>query len=128
MSNNYFWHQNEFFNQVRGVTNGGQVCPQCCKPVSYLMGQGVCFFTGQFKYYRRLINDIMIVGERRQEDLVKFLLFLNNNPYDIKLTGGMESQIDSILDLEIFKEGSRLNTRTYFKTVDKNGYVNKKLP
>lgn len=50
-------------------------------------------------------------------------ILINNNAYNIKLTANCDPEIIQFLDLELYKSGNQLFTRTYFKEVDRNGYV-----
>lgn len=52
-----------------------------------------------------------------------YLASLNSNAYNIKLTADWNSDTIQFLDLELYKRHNQVHTHTYFKDVDRNGYV-----
>lgn len=75
------------------------------------------------KFYRRYIDDLIIIWEGTPEEFEEFLKNLNTNKYGLTFTGKWSHQKIDYLDLEIFKNGDRLYTKTYFKDTDKNVYI-----
>lgn len=57
------------------------------------------------------------------DELQEFMTHMNNIRYGIKLTGKWSYEEIQYLDLEIFKKGTQLYTGTFFKDVDRNGYI-----
>lgn len=73
--------------------------------------------------YRRYIDDLIILWEGTTETFEEFLEDLNTNRYGITFTGKWNHKLIDYLDLEIFKSGGALCTRTFFKTTDRSGYI-----
>lgn len=77
----------------------------------------------QLVLYRRYIDDLVFIRDGSMEDLHLFMDHMNNNRYGIKLTSQWSFEKLQYLDLEIFRKENKLLTRTFFKEVDKNGYI-----
>lgn len=75
----------------------------------------------KIKLYRRYIDDLIIIWDGNAESFKDFLNNLNMNRYGISFTGKWNYQKIDYLDLEIFKEGDHVWTRTFFKATDHNG-------
>lgn len=75
------------------------------------------------KLYRRYIDDIIIIWKGSEEELQAFFDEINQNIYGITFTGNWNIQSIDYLDLQIYKNNGILNTRTFFKTTDRNGYI-----
>lgn len=76
----------------------------------------------QIKLYRRCIDDLLILWEGSVELFEEFLREINYIKYGISFTGKWDHQLIDYLDLQIFKKGNELYTKTFFKT-DRNGYI-----
>lgn len=74
------------------------------------------------KFYRRYIDNIVIIW-RVSEDLQTFYNEINQNIYGITFTGNWSRQNIDYLDLQVYKNNGHLNTRTFFKITDRNGYI-----
>lgn len=75
------------------------------------------------KLYKRYIDDIIIIWRGTENGLKSFLEEINHNIYGITFTGVWDKQSIDYLDLQIFKAGRELHTRTFFKKTDRNGYI-----
>lgn len=65
----------------------------------------------------------MIIWAGSPESFFEFLRKISANPFNISFSESFSYREINFLDLTIFREGDRLCTRTYFKEVDRNGYI-----
>lgn len=125
MSNNFFWYGGDFFNQVKGVAMGAKYPPSVAN-IFLDKWENEDIFTDewpQLMLNRRYIDDLVFIWEGSLEDLHSFMTHMNNNQYGIKLTSKWSVEKIQYLDLKLFYRKNRLLTRTFFKEVDKNGYI-----
>lgn len=125
MGNNYFWAHHQFYNQVKGVAMGARYAPSVANIVLNKWEQETIYHqpSKSLKYYKRYIDDVILLWEGTMSDFQEFLLSLNNNTYGLRFTA--ESSWDTInyLDLTLTKQGNRLVSKTFFKATDRNGFV-----
>ena len=74
-------------------------------------------------YYRRYIDDIILLWEGTWASLEQFLNGLDYNDYGLRFTATSSLVSINYLDLNLFKSGNRVSTRTYFKSTDRNAFV-----
>lgn len=67
----------------------------------------------EIKLYRRYIDDLVILWDGTAEKFQQFLQELNNNRFSLSFTGKHNSECIEYLDLEIYKSGTSLHTRTF---------------
>lgn len=77
----------------------------------------------QLKFYRRYIEDLIVLWDGTPEAFEEFLQTLNINRYGLTFPGKWNNHKIDYLDLEIFKRDEGLHTRTFFKATDRNGYM-----
>lgn len=124
MSNNLFWYGGNFYKQIKGVAMGARYAPSADIFLNRWEEEDI--FTEewpQLKLYQRYIDDLFFMWEGSVEELQDFMAHMNSNHYGIKLTGKWSYEEIQYLDLEIFRKGTHLYTRTFFKDVDRNGYI-----
>lgn len=95
---NYFWFQNQFFLQKRGVAMGAKFAPSLAN-----------LFMAQWEEDRQSLDDNMTI--------------LNSNDRGISLSYEASSSHVHFLDLEIMAMEDHLEFKTYFKPTDRNGYI-----
>ena len=103
-------------------SNGQNVCPGFGRPILKIF---VCTARNGFRikptFYRRYLDDLIIVFPGTVEDLKEYNVFLNNLIPDITVTlKSHESQID-FLDTTIYRSNennNKLFTKVFFKETD----------
>lgn len=75
------------------------------------------------KLYRRYIDNIVIVWGGTEVELQHFFDEISCNINGLTFSGKWNKESIDYLDLQIYKNNGYLNTRTYFKTTDRNGYI-----
>lgn len=75
------------------------------------------------KLYRRYIDDLVILWDGTADTFLQFLQELDTNRYGLSFTGKWDTEHIDYLNLEIYKNGTSLHTRTFFKVTDRNGYI-----
>lgn len=125
MNNNYFWYEGDFYAQTKGVAMGTKYAPSVANLFMSKWEEEDLFrrTRTEMEFYRRDIDDIFMIWSGTEESLKKFLEDINHNRYGIKFTGDWNKELVNYLDLQIFKNNNRLDTRTFFKETDRNGYI-----
>lgn len=62
----------------------------------------------EHKFYKRFIDDIIVVWEGLEESLEHFMREIIRNPYDITFIGQWHDQKVDYLDLAVFKGNEKL--------------------
>lgn len=125
MESNYFWYQKDFYVQKKGVAMGAKYAPSVANLFMDMLEERYIYGISrpEIKFYRRYIDDIIIVWEGSSESFLDFLDELNQNDYGISFTGKSNPDVIDYLDLQILKQGGELFTKTFFKVTDRNGYI-----
>lgn len=118
MESNYFWYKKSYFVQTKGVAMGAILFMNMWEE-KYIYEKRI----PQIKLYWRYIDDLIILWEGTVESFEKFLKEINHNEYGISFTGEWDYQQIDYLDLQVFKNGNELYTKTFFKSTDRNGYI-----
>ena len=125
MSNNYFWANNQYYNQIGGVAMGARYAPSVANIVLNKWEQETVFLDQHFSlcFYRRYIDDVILFWEGPEASLKLFLEKMNRNNYGLTFTAETSMTTVNYLDLTIRKKGEKFQTLTYFKATDRNGFV-----
>lgn len=125
MSHNYFWHKGDYYTQVKGVAMGAKYAPSIANLLLNKWEEEQIYSTNRshLKFYRRYIDDIVIIWGGTEEELQMFFDELNHNIYGLSFSGNWSRRNINYLDLQIFKEDGHLSTKTHFKDTDRNGYI-----
>lgn len=125
MSHNFFWHESKFFRQKKGVAMGAKYAPSVANLFMSHWEEEAIFDKNipDPKFYKRYIDDIIIVWTGTQETFEGFLADITNNHFGISLSANSATDSIHFLDLVIFKQNGHLVTKTHFKDVDRNGYI-----
>uniref|UniRef100_A0A8C5M7U7 Reverse transcriptase domain-containing protein n=1 Tax=Leptobrachium leishanense TaxID=445787 RepID=A0A8C5M7U7_9ANUR len=127
LENNFFWYDDQYFLQLMGTAMGSKIAPSYANLFMALWEK--TWIKDQHEWdkniliYKRYIDDIIFIWKGSEEDLVCFLEFLNQNDWGIRLDSHFSQSDISFLDLEIYIEDLRIKTRTHFKNVDVNSYI-----
>lgn len=89
MTNNYFWHEGSYYNQIKGVAMGAKYAPSVANlPLSQWEEQTIHNENlPEITLYKQYIEDIVILWNGAMENLSKFLANINVNSYGLKFTG-----------------------------------------
>lgn len=125
MSHNYFWHKGDYYTQTKGVAMGAKYAPSVANIFLNRWEEEQIFSIRRknLKLYHRYIDDIVIVWRGTEGELQAFFDEINCNAYGISFSGSWNKRSINYLDLQIYKENGNLNTRTFFKSTDRNGYI-----
>ncbi|XP_073481353.1 uncharacterized protein [Aquarana catesbeiana] len=125
MGYNFFWHNHKYYRQIKGVGMGNKYAPSVANIFLSKWEEediyGRCW--PHLLLYKRYIDDILIIWKGSREQLEEFIQFISGNKYGVKFTATVHQQKINFLDLEIYKNGNKLGTRTHFKETDRNGYI-----
>lgn len=69
-------------------------------------------------FYRRYIDDIMMIWKGTEDSLKYVFDEINQNRYGISFTGDWNQY-----SIDYYKANGKLGTRTFFKQTDCNGYI-----
>lgn len=114
MNNNYFWYKDNHYIQTKGVAMEAKYVPSV---VNIFMNrwkeeQIYSIERPNLKSYRSYIDDIVIIWQGTEELLQEFFDEINQNIYEMSFPGNWSKYIIDYLDIQIYKENRKLNTRT----------------
>ena len=124
LKNNYFIHNDEIYHQKSGTAIGTKFAP------SYAI-----ITMGDFEekalqgsvlqpwLWWRYIDDIFMVWEHGEENLLKFIEYLNNLHPTIKFTYKYSRESIEFLDVMVIREGDSIRTDLYVKETDTHQYL-----
>lgn len=125
LQHNYFWFNGSFYLQTKGVAMGAKFAPS-------MANLFVGWWEVRFIYnvprpmlpiWKRYIDDVLMVWTGTRETLEEFLVYINDNDWNLVYTSEVSQDTVHFLDLQLRIQGDRINTSTYFKSTDRNGYV-----
>uniref|UniRef100_A0A8C5M2E7 Reverse transcriptase domain-containing protein n=1 Tax=Leptobrachium leishanense TaxID=445787 RepID=A0A8C5M2E7_9ANUR len=127
LRNNYFSFNNQFYLQCMGTAMGTRFAPSYANLfMAYWESQwsGVsCGWAHNLILYRRYIDDLLFIWKGDEESLKRFHGLLNQNDWGIKLDLQYSRHTINFLDLTLYIEGGTVKSKTYFKPVDVNNYI-----
>lgn len=74
-------------------------------------------------FYKRYIDDVVLLWAGSQMSLEDFLLYLNQNEYGLRFTAEFSLSTINYPDLTLYKKDNRIGTKTFFKATDRNAFV-----
>lgn len=77
----------------------------------------------ELKLYKKYNGDVIILWKGSEDSLKNLLQAINANRYEISFMGNYDRDNINFLDVQIYRRGHKLDTRTYFKSMDSNGYI-----
>lgn len=121
----YFWYKGKFYSQTKGVAMGAKFAPSVANIVLNKWEEENIFNKArpEIGFYRRYIDDIILIWKGTETALKTFINNLNHNKYGLSFTGNWNPTEIDFLDLTIFKSDGKLHTKTFFKKTDRNGYI-----
>jgi hypothetical protein len=119
LKNNDFTFNNETFLQILGTAMGKVFSPSLAN--IYLLefdDRAMNGYPIKPLLFLRYLDDIFMIWPGNITQLKEYELFLNNLIPDIKINFEVSNSQISFLDVLIYVEGGRLQTRTFFKQTD----------
>uniref|UniRef100_A0A803JSK4 Reverse transcriptase domain-containing protein n=1 Tax=Xenopus tropicalis TaxID=8364 RepID=A0A803JSK4_XENTR len=124
LHHNYFWFNNKYFLQLCGTAMGTRFAPSYANLfMGYWEREHLKGWEANLSLWRRYIDDIIIVWRGTETDLKEFLNGLNSNDMNLEFDLSYSREKINFLDLELYVKQSKIQSRTYFKSVDVNNYV-----
>lgn len=127
---NYILHYNCFqfcdlhFLQVRGVAMGTPMAPNYANLyMSHLEENYIFKLPNQPTYYRRYIDDILLIYDHSTEKLTQFQSELNSIRPTIQFTFETSTTTVTYLDINIIKDNNRIRIEPHFKPTNTFSYV-----
>uniref|UniRef100_A0A8C5PUJ4 Reverse transcriptase domain-containing protein n=1 Tax=Leptobrachium leishanense TaxID=445787 RepID=A0A8C5PUJ4_9ANUR len=127
LEHNYFWFLEEFYLQISGTSMGTRFAPSFANLfMAHWENSFLSNWSTNLVFYRRYIDDIFFIWRGGEEALQLFLDFLATNDRGIILTSNWSKTEVIFLDLKIFVENDTIKTKTHFKDVDCNSFIERR--
>ena len=129
LCNNTFEFNNEFYKQIQGTAMGTKLAPAYA---NIFMGKLEHSILSQATlkplFYKRYIDDILILWPHSESELNKFLLDMNSFHHSIKFTSEYSFDKITFLDVNIYKGpnfllSKTLDIETFVKPTNKQAYI-----
>lgn len=126
LTRNFFMFKNDFFLQIKGTAMGSTMAPNYANLFvghfehNVVLNQAVNPFFHNILFYRRFIDDILVLWKGTETQLSEFQDFLNEKNDNLKFSGVFDKEKISFLDIMISIDGNRLKTDLYKKPTDRN--------
>ena len=124
LKNNIFEHDSSFLKQLRGTAIGTKMAPPYA--IVFLGDLEEKILKESDKnplVWWRYIDDIFMLWQHGENELKKFLEFLNCYHPTIKFTADYSKEKINFLDVEIIKKDNRLVTDLFIKPTDTHQYL-----
>jgi len=131
LKNNMFEFNNKQYKQLYGTAMGTRTAPSYANTFMGSLEQTILESTQKKpKYYRRYIDDILMIWEYSEEDLDRFIESMNSFHHSIKFTVEKSLEKVTFLDINILKDETFLSTNklsveTHIKKTNKLAYVHR---
>lgn len=125
LHHNFFWYNNKFFLQIKGVAMGAKFAPSVAN-LYMAKWEEESVMVEQYTdmvLYKRFIDDLIIMWKGSKESLMTLLETMNDNDRNISLTWDINKDRIHFLDLEILNTSEGMITRSFFKATDRNSYI-----
>ena len=129
LKNNVFEFDGTFYKQLQGTAMGTKLAPAYANIFMGNLEHNILSHAPKKpSFYRRYIDDILILWPHSQEDLNNFLLAMNDFHPSIKFTSEFDMNKITFLDLNIYKGPNFLSTKkldieTHIKPTNKQAYI-----
>lgn len=125
LQHNYFWHNHDYYRQLNGVGMGAKYAPSVANIFMAKWEEQAIYsdIPEDLVLYRRFIDDCVVIWKGDESSLIGFFERLNNNQNNIKLTYEISYKMIHFLDLTIQVQENSINTKTFFKTVERNSCI-----
>lgn len=125
LTHNYFLFKEIFYLQVAGTAMGSNVAPSFANlfmesyEEQWLLPMGA----NNIIFYKRYIDDLLIIWQGNENDLLSFFQSLNSLDSPIRMTLTYDRQQIHFLDITICKQGDRVVTTLFRKPTDRNSLI-----
>ena len=129
LKNNVFEFDGTFYKQLQGTAMGTKLAPAYANIFMGNLEHNILSHAPKKpSFYKRYIDDILILWPHSQEDLNNFLLAMNDFHPSIKFTSEFDMNKITFLDLNIYKGPNFLSTKkldieTHIKPTNKQAYI-----
>uniref|UniRef100_A0A8C5PKA4 Helix-turn-helix domain-containing protein n=1 Tax=Leptobrachium leishanense TaxID=445787 RepID=A0A8C5PKA4_9ANUR len=128
LNNNYFKFEEDFYIQRKGTAMGTKFAPSYANLYMAAWETGLVYGShswaqGRVHAYRRYIDDVFFVWRGGEDQLRSFLASLDSPEWGIKLDNCWSLKEVNFLDLNIYIEDDCVKSKTFFKEVDNNTFI-----
>ena len=129
LKNNTFEFNGKQYIQLQGTTMGTKSALAYANIFMGKLEQTVLSSAPlQPSYYKRYIDDILILWPHSESELTKFISALNNYHPSIKFTSEVSKYLITLLDINIFKgpnfpNNNKLDISTHIKPTNRQAYI-----
>uniref|UniRef100_A0A8C5QRW3 Reverse transcriptase domain-containing protein n=1 Tax=Leptobrachium leishanense TaxID=445787 RepID=A0A8C5QRW3_9ANUR len=130
LNNNYFKFEDDYYMQCKGTAMGTKFAPSYANLyMAAWESRFVCgsrgWAQGSVHAYKRYIDDVFFIWRGGEVSLRPFLESLDSIEWGIKLDSCWSEKEINFLDLNIFIKEDRIGSKTFFKEVDKNTFIDR---
>lgn len=124
-THNYFWFNQNFFLQKRGVAMGAKFAPSLANLFMAKLEEDVVYFerNPSLVLWARYIDNVLLLWDDSSEALGEFFFSLNNNYLGLSFSFDCSPTKVNFLDLEIELKSRQFKFQTHFKTTDRNSFI-----
>ncbi|XP_075207972.1 uncharacterized protein LOC142312872 [Anomaloglossus baeobatrachus] len=126
LRNNFFTFQDVLYHQRCGTAMGSRAAPIFANLFMGLFELSHIYSSNLFRHvivYKRYIDDLFFIWDDSDNNLHDFLKCIVNNEWGLTFTPTIEKGSIDFLDLTIAHDKGTIYTKTFFKKVDSNGYI-----
>ncbi|KAM4049825.1 uncharacterized protein ACNLHF_011749 isoform 3-T3 [Anomaloglossus baeobatrachus] len=114
------------YHQCCGTAMGSKVAPTFAKLFMGMFELLFIYNSEFFKHvivYKRYIDDLFFIWDNVDENINTFLGHIENNNWGLTFSPNIKKNAIDFLDLTIAHMKGVIRTKTFFKKVDRNGYI-----
>lgn len=127
LSRNYFLFGQDFYLQKMGVAMGAAFAPDFANLFLGMLEERYIYanniFSNNILFYKRYIDDCLLVWQGSEQLLNSFLLYMNCLHNTIKFNMECDPHKVSFLDTWVIFENNSIHTSLYVKPTDKNSIL-----
>ena len=127
LKNNFFEHNGKIFHQKQGTAMGTKFAPPYA--ISFMADfeeKAMADFDLKPFVWWRYIDDVFMIWEHGEEELKRFINYLNSIHPTMKFTHSFSTESIDFLDVHVSKIGSVLKTDLFVKETDTHQYLHYK--
>ncbi|XP_075709805.1 uncharacterized protein LOC142743193 [Rhinoderma darwinii] len=127
LQHNTFMFENKYYRQIKGCAMGSRFAPSYANLFMGMFEENYIWCEHPFRenilLYKRFIDDLFFVWRGDEASATAFIEFLNTNTFGLNFTYTYSGEKIYFLDLTNCKNGDTFTTKTHFKSVDVNSYL-----
>lgn len=127
LTHNFFQFDQEFFLQKLGASMGAPFSPSIANIFMSWWEEVYVYstinpFKQNIKWYGRYIDDLLLIWTGGRQALDEFIIYCNNNPFNLRFTSSCHENTIDFLDLTLTSDSTtgEIQTRTFRKPVAGN--------